>query len=156
MTFTLTYTLHIIAAIIWVGGMFFAHMALRPAAAEVLDPAPRLTLMSMVFKRFFFWVWIAIATILLSGYIMVFDVFGGLQGFRIFHIGAMHALAIIMISIYSYIYFVPYQQLKSAVANKEFPIGGKAMNKIRALVTLNLVLGLLTSMVASGGKYINL
>ncbi len=27
-------TLHLLGTIVWVGGMFFAHMALRPTAAE--------------------------------------------------------------------------------------------------------------------------
>ena len=30
---------HILAAIVWVGGMFFAHQVLRPAAA-MLEPGP--------------------------------------------------------------------------------------------------------------------
>ena len=36
--------LHLVAAVIWVGGMFFAYMALRPAAATVLEPPARLQL----------------------------------------------------------------------------------------------------------------
>ena len=37
--------LHILAAVIWVGGMFFAHQMLRPAAGK-LDPAQRLPLLA--------------------------------------------------------------------------------------------------------------
>ena len=37
-------TLHVIAAILWVGGMFFAWMVLRPVAAGQLEPPARLTL----------------------------------------------------------------------------------------------------------------
>ena len=32
--------LHLLAAVIWVGGMFFAYMALRPVAASLLEPPP--------------------------------------------------------------------------------------------------------------------
>lgn len=87
---------------------------------------------------------------------MIFDVFGGFSGLKALYIEIMHLIGLIMSCIYIYIFFVPYQQLKSAVANKEYPTGGALMNKIRQLVTTNLVLGLITIIVASGGKYINL
>jgi len=36
--------LHFLATVIWVGGMFFAYMALRSVAASLLEPAQRLPL----------------------------------------------------------------------------------------------------------------
>lgn len=156
MSYSLAFTLHLIAAVIWVGGMFFAHMVLRPSAVEELEPAQRLPLWVAVFSRFFFWVWIAIAIILVSGYWMIFDVFGGLAGLKALYIQVMHIIGLIMSGIFAYIFFVPYQKLKTAVANKEYPVGGVLMNNIRQLVTTNLVLGLITIIIASGGKYINL
>ncbi len=156
MSYSFAFTLHLIAAVIWVGGMFFAHMVLRPSAVEKLEPPLRLPLWVAVFKRFFFWVWIAVVTILISGYWMIFDVFGGLMGFKILYIQLMHIIGLIMTFIYTYIFFIPYQQLKTTVANKEYPAGGALMNKIRQLVTTNLILGMLTIIIASGGKYINI
>ena len=156
MTYSIAFTLHLLAAVIWVGGMFFAHMVLRPSAVDKLEPPQRLPLWVAVFGRFFFWVWIAVITILLSGYWMLFDVFGGLLGLKAMYIQIMHVIGLIMSAIYAYIFFVPYQHLKTAVAAKEFPTGGALMNKIRLLVTTNLILGLMTIIVASGGKYINL
>lgn len=156
MSYSFAFTLHLIAAVIWVGGMFFAHMVLRPSALEKLEPSLRLALWVAVFGRFFFWVWIAVVTILISGYWMIFDVFGGLLGLKVLYIEIMHVIGLIMSCIYTYIFFVPYQQLKTAVANKEYPTCGALMDKIRQLVTTNLVLGIITIIVASGGKYINL
>ena len=49
----IAYVLHVLAALIWVGGMFFAHSSLRPTAAETLQPPERLRLLTGVFKRFF-------------------------------------------------------------------------------------------------------
>jgi uncharacterized membrane protein len=69
---------HILAAVVWVDGMFFAHQVLRPAAA-VLDPAARLALWSGIFGRFFAWVIAAIVLLLASGYAMVFGVYGGFR-----------------------------------------------------------------------------
>ncbi len=37
--FSLAYTLHVLAALIWVGGMFFAWMILRPAAGAAIEGA---------------------------------------------------------------------------------------------------------------------
>ena len=156
MTYSIAFTPHLIAAVIWVGGMFFAHMVLRPSAVDKLEPPQRLPLWVAVFGRFFFWVWIAVITIVLSGYWMIFDVFGGLMGLKVLYIQVMHFTGLIMCAIYAYIFFIPYQHLKTAVAAKEFPAGGALMNKIRLLVTTNLILGLITIIVASGGKYINI
>ena len=46
--------LHLLAAVIWVGGMFFAYMVLRPSAG-LLEPAARLPLWQRVFGHFFPW-----------------------------------------------------------------------------------------------------
>lgn len=156
MSYSIIFTLHLIGAVIWVGGMFFAHMVLRPSAVEELEPPQRLALWVAVFGRFFFWIWIAVLTIIITGYWMIFDVFGGLIGLKAYYIQSMHVIGLVMSGIFIYIFFVPYQQLKTAVAEKNYPAGGVLMNKIRQLVTTNLLLGLITIIIASGGKYINL
>lgn len=156
MSYSIAFTLHLIGAVIWVGGMFFAHMILRPSAVEKLDPPQRLPLWVAVFSRFFFWVWVAVLTILITGYWMIFDVFGGLFELKALYIQVMHVIGVIMTFIFAVIFFGPYQNLKKAVAEKQFPVGGELMNKIRQLVTTNLILGLITVIIASGGKYINL
>jgi uncharacterized membrane protein len=145
-------TIHILSAIIWVGGMFFAHFMLRPSSNEILEPPLRLALWVAVFKRFFFWVWIASITIILSGYWMIFGIFGGMANTGT-SIHIMSLMGLIMFAIYSFIFFKPYQALKLAVEEKNYPLGGQQMNKIRLLVTTNLVLGLLTVVIASAGKY---
>ena len=45
--------LHLLAVLLWVGGMFFAHFILRPAAVEALEAPQRLKLMDAVLRRFF-------------------------------------------------------------------------------------------------------
>ena len=58
--FSLVYPLHVLSALVWVGGMFFAWMVLRPAAVKALDGPARLTLWVEVFQGFFRWVWVAV------------------------------------------------------------------------------------------------
>ena len=68
--------LHTLAAVIWVGGMFFAYLVLRPSAGA-LEPAIRLALWQRVFSRFFPWVWLSIVVLLASGFFMIVMGLGG-------------------------------------------------------------------------------
>src|SRR5690348_12877334 len=71
--------LHVISAVIWVGGMFLIYVCLRPALG-VLEAPQRLQLMRAVLARFFPVVWGAILTILATGYWMLFVTFHGFSG----------------------------------------------------------------------------
>ncbi|MET0093358.1 MAG: hypothetical protein ABW120_07480, partial [Sedimenticola sp.] len=74
---TIALTLHLLGTVVWVGGMFFAHMALRPVAAELLEPPQRLPLLKGVLDRFFRWVWLAVVLILVTGYWIFLGPFKG-------------------------------------------------------------------------------
>lgn len=145
--------LHLLAAVIWVGGMFFAYMALRPAAASVLEPPHRLQLWVQVFKLFFLWVWLSVVVILVTGYWMLFSVFGGFANAGM-HIHLMHGAGIIMVLIYLHVFFAPYRRLRHAVIVQDFPEGARQLAQIRKLIALNLSIGLVVVLVASGGRYI--
>ncbi len=144
-------SLHVLAAVIWVGGMFFAHMVLRISAGE-LEPASRLALWSRVFKRFFAWVWLSIFLLLSSGYWMVVNIWGGFSNLPIYlHI--MHGLGCLMFLLFLYIWFVPYKRFKKALASEELQQAAACMNKIRLFVTTNLVFGLINSVLGASGRY---
>jgi uncharacterized membrane protein len=145
-------TLHLLAAVIWVGGMFFAHQMLRPVAAELLEPPLRQPLWVGVFGRFFPWVWISIITIPATGYWMLFVVFNGMANVGLY-VHIMHGLGLLMIAIFLYVYFVPYRGLKRAVAAQVWPEGKQHIDRIRDLVGINMILGLITIAIASGGRY---
>jgi len=146
-------TLHLLAAVIWVGGMFFAHQMLRPVAADLLEPPLRQSLWVGVFGRFFPWVWAAIITIPLTGYWMLFGVFGGFAKVGLY-VHIMHGLGLVMIAIYLYVYFAPYQGLKRAVNAQAWPEGKQHIDRIRDLVGINMILGLLTIAIGAGGRYL--
>lgn len=145
--------LHVLAVVVWVGGMFFAYTALRPAAVETLEPPARLTLWVSVFKRFFFGVWISVAIVLATGLIMLFKYFGGMAGAPMY-VHAMLGLGLLMMAIYAHVYFAPFKKLRKAVDAQEWPAGGKALTQIRWLVFTNTGLGFLTIAIASGGRYL--
>lgn len=146
-------TLHLLASTIWVGGMFFAYMALRPVAADLLEPPLRLRLWSKVFKRFFPWVWLAVLALVTTGFWMIFAVFGGMRGVGA-QVHLMLLLGLIMSGIFIYIWFGPYTGLRAAVAAEDWPTGGARLASIRRLIGTNLVLGLVVIAVAAGGRWI--
>lgn len=142
--------IHLLAVVVWVGGMFFAYMALRLAAVEVLQPPERLRLWERTFHRFFRWVWLAVGLLLLSGFYMI-HLLGGLFHAPVY-VQIMLALGFAMIAIYAYVYFVAYKQLKQHVAEQAWPKGGEALAMIRKLVATNLALGMVTIAVAVLGR----
>ena len=142
---------HVLAAVVWVGGMFFAHQALRPAAAA-LDPGLRLPLWSRVLERFFAWVIAAIVLLLASGYALIFGVYGGFAGLPLY-INLMQAIGIIMILLFLHLYFAPWRRLRAAVGRQDWAEGGRQLGQIRTVVTINLVLGLIVVAIGGSGRY---
>ncbi|MBI3903433.1 MAG: CopD family protein [Nitrosomonadales bacterium] len=142
--------LHLFAVIIWVGGMFFAYVVLRPSAVEVLQPPERLRLWDKVFSRFFKWVWLAVFLLLASGLYMI-HLFGGMAGAPSY-VHAMLTLGTVMMLIYAYVYFVAYARLSKLVAAQDWPSAGAVLASIRKLVAVNLALGLLTVAVVMLGR----
>ncbi|HED15978.1 MAG TPA: hypothetical protein ENI64_04045 [Gammaproteobacteria bacterium] len=145
--------LHLLSAVIWVGGMFFAYMILRPAAASALQPPERLTTWVQTFKRFFPWVWISVVLLPVTGYWLVFDVFHGLSTAPK-SVNIMQGLGIVMILLYLHVYFSPFRRLCKAVDQADWVAGGKQLAIIRKLVAINMSLGLIVIAIASAGRYV--
>ena len=145
-------TLHLFAALIWVGGMFFAFMAVRPALGA-LDTLGRARLWAGIFARFFPWVWAAIVVLLVSGFYMVKDSFDGLAHAPPF-VHIMMGLGILMMLLFGHLSFAPYKRLKRAVAANDESMAGKAMGQIRLIMAVNLGLGLIVVAVAMLGTFV--
>ena len=145
----LSLLLHVLSVVVWVGGMFFAYMALRPLAASVLEPPQRLTLWAGVFDKFFPWVWASVVLILLSGLYMLM-LLGGLAAPH--YALAMFVLGVVMMLIFGHVFFAPYKKLKRTVAEQDWKAGGAALGLIRRLIGINLSIGLVTIAVALLGR----
>jgi uncharacterized membrane protein len=144
--------LHLAAAIIWIGGMFYAYMILRPVAASLLEPPLRLQLWSEVFRRFFVWVWGIIIIIPATGYFMVFKNWDGFK-FVTMDIHIMHGLGILMILLYLHLFFAPYRKMNQALTENNIQEAGERLAQIRIIVLINMLLGLTIGVVASAGRY---
>ena len=134
--------IHLLSVLIWVGGMFFAYVVLRPAAVEILEPPQRLRLWDAVFRRFFRWVWVAIAALLISGLYQIY-LFGGIAH-AASHVHIMLTSGLAMMAIYGYVFFACFRPLSLHVAGQRWQEAGKLLGKIRKLVAANLTLGILT------------
>jgi len=142
--------IHLLAIVVWVGGMFFAYVVLRPSAAQVLQPPERLRLWDKVFSKFFNWVWLAVFLVLVSGFYMIY-LFGGFANLSLY-INLMLTMGLVMTMIYIYVFFKCYVQFNRLVAKQEWPAAGAMLGTIRKLVGLNLTVGLLTIAVAVIGR----
>lgn len=150
LAFALALAIHTLAALIWVGGMFFAHVILRPAALD-LAPPERLGLWRRVLPRFFRWVWLSIAALLVSGYgVLLLGYRGGVTGGGL-HIDLMQLTGLIMMANFAFLYFVPFAAFKRRVDAGDFPAAADALGRVRQIVVVNLVLGLFTTAVGATG-----
>jgi uncharacterized membrane protein len=143
--------LHVLAAVVWVGGMFFAYVVLRPSAGPLPSEA-RLQLWRRVFARFFPWVWLSIVVLLGSGYGMIFLYLGDFARLPLY-VNVMQAIGIVMMLIFVHLFFAPWRRFRIAVEGQRFPEAAKSLNQIRLNVAANLLLGLLTVIVGASGRF---
>lgn len=138
---------HLLGVIVWVGGMAFAWLCLRPAAAA-LTPADRLTLWGAVFQRFFTLVWISVVLTLGSGFVMMMTT-GFTHAPSAWHV--MLLSGVLMAGVFVSIWIGPWPALCSAVAAQDWATGARALARIRQRVAFNLTLGVITAAVATLG-----
>ncbi len=132
---------HLAGVIIWVGGMFFAYFCLRPAAASVLEPPKRLPLWTATFARFLPIAAVTVVLILGSGLVMMLQV-----GMAFAPIGwhVMFGLGLLMTGVFIYVYARLFPRLRRHSAAANWPEAAKALNAIRHMVAVNLVLSVCT------------
>jgi uncharacterized membrane protein len=157
--------LHVLAVVIWVGGMFVLHFAVRPSAVELLAPPQRLPLMAATLRRFFNWVVAAVLVTLISGLMMFVGIGMSagamargenafIEGLQLAHpsIHAMFFTGVVMMMVFAHIRLAPFARLQRHVAAQAWPQAAEQLDQIRLLVAVNLVLGILTIGTATVGR----
>jgi len=139
----LVLAVHLLAMAAWVGGMAYALLVLRPSL-RVMDPAARLALHGQTFRRFFLVIWHAMPLALLTGWAMVFGVYGGFAHLD-WTINVMQVLGLIMAGVFVALFFGPWRRF-GAAGGSEAAVASAGV--IRQMITVNLVLGALTIVVA--------
>jgi uncharacterized membrane protein len=140
----LALALHILCAVVWIGGLFFALFVLRPVLTS-LSSEQRLQLHAEIYRRFFRMVWHAMPLSLLTGYAMLLGLYGGFSDVD-WGVDVMHLFGLIMAAIFMAIVFGPYARF----CTDPTPAGADA---IRKLALANLLLGLVTVVIASISAY---
>ncbi len=138
--------LHVLAAVVWVGGMFFAYLVLRPSLG-VLEPNQRMLVHTQVFRRFFRVVWHAMPLSIITGFGMVYYFLGGMQS-QSPRVHMMIGLGLLMSAIFAFIYFGPYKRFQRTTDKAAM---AASLDIVRKLIGLNLLLGLLTIVLGAIG-----
>ena len=152
MIYAILKLLHILSIVVWVGGMVFALLFLRPAALQ-LEPPQRLRLMHGALQRFFSAVLAAVVLVLASGLWMIGRVAketvqAGLSFNMPLNWTLMTVLGLVMMVIFGHIRFALFKRLSKAVTANDWPAGGTALASIRTWVGINLALGVVVIAIA--------
>jgi uncharacterized membrane protein len=149
---TVVFPLHIVATIVLLGGLFFGLVVFRPIARD-LDIETALSLWQQMLSRFFAWGWVSLLLILATGISMVFLKFGGLSGVPMIHRGNM-VIGIPAIVLFGYLFFGPWQQYRRTMSRRDWNAAQKEIRRVRVVMSIILVLGLVASVVSAVGRYI--
>jgi uncharacterized membrane protein len=146
MLYALLKTLHVLAIVIWVGGMAFAHFFLRPSL-ELLAPPERLKLMHAVLGRFFRVVGPLVLIVLATGVWMIgrtarMAVQGGGAFAMPWDWTLMTGVGLAMAAVFGHIRFALFKRFDRAVVAADWPAAGAAVGAVRRWVGVNLALGL--------------
>jgi len=134
--------LHLLCAVLWVGGMFFAYVVLRPSMTAIEAPQ-RMLLHTRVFKKFFLVIWHAMPLILNTGFVML--ALNWDMANAPWQLNAMMGLGLVMAAVFLAIFFGPYRQFRRTTDRNRM---ASRLDAIRKLIGVNMVLGLLTVIVA--------
>ena len=130
---------HLLAVVIWVGGMIFALFCLRPAAIVILPPPQRVPLMHAALGRFFSMVIMAIAVIIATGVTMIVSV--GMKNIPVTWMW-MTLLGAVMMTIFFHLRAAPFRRLARCIPAEDWSLAARQLEQIRLGVLLNLAIGL--------------
>lgn len=132
--------LHILGAILWVGGLYFMVYIVRPVAESNLEPPARQAFMYRTMGRYFVRLWIIVAVILGTGFTMIFGVYGGFGQLPV-RIHIMTGIGLLMTLIFAFVHFFLLPSVGEAIKEGDLKKGKKYIHLIRDLARLNMGLG---------------
>ena len=156
MLYAILKAFHLLAVIVWVGGMAFMLFCLRPAA-RVLEPPARVTLMHAALRRFIIMVVAAVSVLFVCGVAMIGIAWSTARraglGFNMpLDWYTMITGFFVMLAVLIHIRSVLFRRLDTAVREQRWADGAAALGAIRWEVSINLVIGaLITVFVRLGG-----
>jgi len=147
----LSIILHLLAINVWVGGTFFT-VVILPHAAASLEPAERHPFMRILFKRFFFWVWLAMMILISTGGWMIYRVFGGIINAPLYVV-LMMSITLLMVCVFLLIYFGSYRLYVQSLKQENLSNSERHLDYISLLSKINMALGICVVLVIGGGPH---
>ena len=114
----------------------------------MLAPEQRLKLHLEVFRRFFLLIWHVVPIMLITGYAMLFFVYGGFRNTG-WNVHVMNGTGLVMAALFVFLVLVPFEALRTAARAGDSVRAARAVTRMRALIAVNLVLGFATVAVAA-------
>jgi uncharacterized membrane protein len=130
-------TLHLLGVIVWVGGMFFAHVCLRPSLAAI-EPPQRIALMHAVLGRFFGAVVIASLAVLATGLAMMARTSPVTRP----DVWPMLGIGVVMLLIFGWVRMALFPRFAAAARGGSPAEAAARLAPIRHWVGVNLILGI--------------
>ena len=143
--------IHIVSAILWIGGLSMTLVFLKPSVLAV-DGQVRLATWHRGLSFVLPWSWGCIGALVLSGFAMVFVGFGDLATLPA-HIRWMMGLGLVAVGIYAYFQYRPWRHFRRLVLSSDWMAAERVMAKIRWLLSSVMVLGLAAAIAGAAGRY---
>jgi uncharacterized membrane protein len=148
---TILYPIHIVAIIVWLGGLFLLVAALGPTKdSHDASVAAR----EAVLSRYMPWGGASLLTIIATGIIIVRLRFGGFDGVPTLHRWNM-LIGIPAIVVYGYAQLVAYRACHRAADRGDWPAVTTHLRRVRALAAAVLTLGLASSVVSAAARFVS-
>jgi uncharacterized membrane protein len=138
MVYALLKTIHLLAAVVWLGGMFFTLFCLHPAAA-LLQPAERVPVVATALGRFFRMVEVSIVVLLASG------------GWMVWRVASTTRRTGLPFNIFGHIRFALFRRVQRARAAQDWPAAAAALASVRGWVAINMTIGVVVVLVTLMG-----
>jgi uncharacterized membrane protein len=141
--------LHIVAAVILVGGWFRGFVALRSTTGEY-DEASSLQLRRQLMRKFFPWVWISLLVLPGSGYVLLWTMYGSFTAAPLY-INLMQAISWVMIALFAWQFFGPWEEFNYDMNAENWPAATANLKRIHNIILVNLWLGFIVVFIGSTG-----
>ena len=143
-------SIHILSAMIWIGGLLFFYGVLNRAVEEVLEPTERLPLMHRIVQRFFPLFGWSMAATLASGFWLVQIAYNGGIGWMVELMIGLGAASVLLLG---YLYYGPYRRMEKALDRYDLLLASSCLGNIRALTAANLLLGFVSVVIGVAARF---
>lgn len=143
--------LHTLAATLWIGGLFFALVVLRPVLSA-MEAKERRAMWGRVLPGAFATAWIMVVVLFVTGYGVLYFGYEGLASAGA-HVRIMEWVGNFMFLLFGWMYFRPFKSFMRALADKNEERQALEMIRLKNANSLLLALGLIVTALGATGYF---